>query len=192
MRVGTRSLLFGEHQLVLHPLYVASAWRHLFGFPWDPRLWLCFFLHDIGYWGRPDMDGESGREHPRLGALAVHRLLDRGPDHTWMDFCLYHSRYLADKGNRPVSRLALADKFSLVLMPWWLWLALAWLSGSLGEYARVYAKPASIGYREWIGAFHDRTRDWVVLAFQTPAGIPGYYWSGRKNGSVAPDQVRQG
>ena len=31
MKVGTRSLLFGSHQFMLHPLFVAIAWRRLYG-----------------------------------------------------------------------------------------------------------------------------------------------------------------
>lgn len=44
------------------------AWWKLFGFPWDPRLWIAFVVHDWGYWGKPDMDGEEGESHPHLGA----------------------------------------------------------------------------------------------------------------------------
>ena len=62
---GTRNLLFGEHQIIIHSLFVARAWWRLFGFPKDLRLWACFFLHDIGYWGKDDIDGEDGRTHPR-------------------------------------------------------------------------------------------------------------------------------
>jgi hypothetical protein len=37
--VGTRSLLFGVHQFLLHPVMVALGWRMLYGrFPRDPRV----------------------------------------------------------------------------------------------------------------------------------------------------------
>ena len=60
MNVGTRSLLFGVHQFAIHPWFVAAAWWRLYGFPFDPRLWVAFFVHDLGYWGKPNMDGAEG------------------------------------------------------------------------------------------------------------------------------------
>ena len=38
MRVGTKSVIFGVHSILVHPFFVAYAWSRLFGFPWDPRL----------------------------------------------------------------------------------------------------------------------------------------------------------
>ena len=40
MRVGTKSVIFGVHSILVHPFFVAYAWSRLFGFPWDPRLWV--------------------------------------------------------------------------------------------------------------------------------------------------------
>lgn len=74
--MGTRSLLWGAHQFLIHPLFVALAWWRLYGFPWDPRLWVAFFVHDLGYWGMPNMDGPEGEEHPRLGAALMHAFFD--------------------------------------------------------------------------------------------------------------------
>lgn len=48
MTVGTKSVLFGVHQFVIHPILLFVAWWKLYGFPWDPRLWFAFLLHDIG------------------------------------------------------------------------------------------------------------------------------------------------
>lgn len=45
--MGTRSILYGAHCWFIHPWFVARAWWKLFGFPVDPRLWLCFWLHDL-------------------------------------------------------------------------------------------------------------------------------------------------
>lgn len=77
MNIGTRSILFGYHQFAIHPWFVAWAWWRLYSFPWDPRLWVTFFVHDLGYWGKPNMDGAEGEEHPYLGATIVGRLFDR-------------------------------------------------------------------------------------------------------------------
>ncbi len=40
MNVGTRSILYGAHAFWLHPWFVAWGWWRLYGFPWDPRLWV--------------------------------------------------------------------------------------------------------------------------------------------------------
>ncbi len=76
MKIGTKSILFGAHQFMIHPWFVAAAWWKLYGFPWDPRLWVAFFVHDFGYWGSPNMDGPEGEEHVRLGATVMGSLFD--------------------------------------------------------------------------------------------------------------------
>jgi hypothetical protein len=55
MKVGTKSVLFGAHCFLIHPFFVAAAWIKLYGFPWDPRLWIAFFVHDLGYFGKPNI-----------------------------------------------------------------------------------------------------------------------------------------
>lgn len=61
---GTRSLRFGAHQVALHPRFVALAWRRLHGaLPRDPRIVGAFVVHDIGYWGLGEMDGEAAQRH---------------------------------------------------------------------------------------------------------------------------------
>ena len=67
MRVGTKSVLLGVHAIWIHPFFVAWGWWKLFGFPWDFRLWLAFFLHDAGYIFCPNMDGSEGEQHVVLG-----------------------------------------------------------------------------------------------------------------------------
>ncbi len=71
MRIGTRSLLFGVHQFAIHPWFVAWGWWRLYGFPWDPRLWIAFVIHDWGYWGKPNMDEAEGETHPDFAALVM-------------------------------------------------------------------------------------------------------------------------
>lgn len=150
MNVGTKSLLFGVHQIFIHPLWVALAWWKLYGFPFDPRLWVAFLVHDWGYWGLDEMDGPKGDQHPMLGADIMHRLFDssalckcegcrdyNGPEgYHWYDFCVHHSRFLAKKRGRSPSKLCMADKLSLGLEPWWLYLPRAWASGELKEYMK--------------------------------------------------------
>ena len=130
MKIGTRSVLFGAHCFFLHPWFVAAAWRKLYGFPRDPRLWVAFFVHDLGYLGKPNMDGAEGERHVEFGARLMRFLFGAA----WGEFTLYHSRYYAKLHGRPFSRLCVADKFSISLEPAWLYLPRVLLSGEAHEY----------------------------------------------------------
>lgn len=156
--VGTQSVLFGVHCFLIHPFILLIAWWKLYGFPWDPRLWFAFFLHDIGYLGKPNMDGPEGEQHPYFGAWIMSVLFDwphalkhgifwdciqcrwMGP---WGMFTLLHSRYLAKKLGMPLSRLAIADKLVIAIEPSWLYLPRAIASGEIEDYYQqaVKAKP---------------------------------------------------
>jgi hypothetical protein len=135
MKIGTKSLLFGAHQVVLHPLFLALAWWRLYGFPWDPRLWVAFIVHDWGYWSKPNMDGDEGQRHPDLGGRIMARLF--GP--AWGDFTRLHSRYYAKIEGREPSRLCAADKLVLLITPRWIYLPLVQLTGEADEYRALYA-----------------------------------------------------
>lgn len=75
MKVGTRSLLFGLHQFLLHPIFVELAWRRLYGRP-STREALAILLHDWGYWGIARMEGGEADEHPRWAARVMGWLCD--------------------------------------------------------------------------------------------------------------------
>jgi hypothetical protein len=181
--IGTRSLLFGAHQFILHPLAVAYSWWCLFGFPWDPRLWVAFLVHDWGYWGKPDMDGHAGANHPRLGAEIMHFLFDHPrtkvtdkwaagcvirSNYDWYNFTIKHSRRFAKGGE--VSRLCVADKLALVVTPQWLYLLLVWWSGEWEEYADeakiprmsgVWIVPPKARLNQWYRQAHMKICRWV-------------------------------
>lgn len=72
MKIGTKSVLYGAHCFLLHPFFVAIAWIKLYGFPFDPRIWIAFFVHDLGYLGKPNMDGPEGETHVELGGAIMH------------------------------------------------------------------------------------------------------------------------
>lgn len=156
MTIGTRSVLFGAHQFLLHPIFVAVAWTRLYGFPWDPRLWLAFIVHDLGYLGKRDMDGVDGESHPELGARIMGALFGT----RWYQFCLFHSRYYAKRHGSPPSRLCMADKLSFVVTPAWLYLPMTRLTGEIYEYmslsSRIAAAEARPLPRERLGL---RSRD---------------------------------
>ncbi len=133
MKVGTKSVVFGVHAILVHPFFVAWAWSRLFGFPWDPRLWLAFLVHDVGYVGKVNMEGSEGQQHVVLGGRIMGWLC--GPE--WRDFVLGHSRHWAERVGKKYSKLCLADKLAFVLTPAWLYIPMARLSGELHEYMRV-------------------------------------------------------
>lgn len=136
MKIGTKSILFGVHCPLIHPLFVALAWTKLYGFPWDFRLWVAFFVHDLGYWGKPNMDGPEGETHVELGAKIMGIF---GKE--WADFSRFHSRFYAKKYGVSYSKLCVADKLSICLEPYWLYITRATLSGEIHEYmARVGLK----------------------------------------------------
>jgi hypothetical protein len=133
MRVGTKSVIFGVHSILVHPFFVAWAWSRLYGFLWDPRLWLAFLVHDVGYFGKANMEGPDGQQHVALGGRIMVWLC--GPE--WRDFVLGHSRHWAESVGKSYSKLCLADKLAFVLTPAWLYIPMARLSGELREYMRV-------------------------------------------------------
>ena len=142
MKIGTKSVLFGAHCFFLHPWFVAWAWWRLYGFPRDIRLWIAFFVHDLGYWGKPNMDGPEGERHVEWGAQLMGHWF--GP--AWHDLSLYHSRFYAKRDRKPFSRLCVADKLACALEPDWLYLARVWLSGEIHEYMALRSVVAKTKY----------------------------------------------
>jgi hypothetical protein len=130
VKTGTKSILFGSHQFIIHPVFVALSWWFLYGFPWDIRLWIAFIIHDWGYWGKETMDGPDGETHPEWAARIMTRFFGK----TWGDFCAGHSRSYARKIGLQQSALSAADKFSMYLTPAILYIPLAYATGELQEY----------------------------------------------------------
>ena len=175
MNIGTRSVLFGVHQFLIHPWFVAVAWWMLYGFPFDPRLWIAFFLHDLGYIGKPNMDGPEGDKHPEFAAKVMGYFFGK----EWHDFCLYHSRFYAKKNGKQYSKLCVADKLSIALEPWWFYIPRALLSGEIHEYmslrtdkkdSKYKGEPnteeverlvTSTSYRDWYRGVQIYIYDWV-------------------------------
>lgn len=105
----------------------------------DPRLWIAFLVHDLGYIGKPNMDGAEGETHPEFGARVMRGLFGE----PWGDFVLLHSRYYAKRLGRELSPLCLADKWVIVLEPSWLYLPRVRLSGELEEFLDVAERRAA-------------------------------------------------
>lgn len=186
LNVGTRSVLYGVHCALIHPFFVALGWWRLYGFPWDPRLWVAFFVHDLGYWGKPNIDGPEGERHVRFGARLMHRVFDRwcSNNHKWYYFCLYHSRFYTKQGGGNPSRLCYADKMAFCLTPWWLYRRQANWSGEIKEYMASAAGGSKYAFMQiysddqrtwfengkkymlkWVYAHYKGERDtWTILA----------------------------
>jgi hypothetical protein len=196
--VGTRSVLYGAHCWFIHPWFVAAGWWKLWGFQrvtcpssgvttslLDWRLWLAFLVHDLGYWGCPNMDGEEGEDHPRWGASVMFHLADRTeevavdrwdpawpdcrrPDVVtcrelrWHDLALYHSRYYAKRDGRAPSLLCCADKLAIAFEPGWLYLPRALATGEAREYIALAAagKYADGAHTEQLRASLGSARTW--------------------------------
>lgn len=172
MRVGTKSVLFGVHSVLLHPWFVAFAFFRLYGFPWDARLWFAFLVHGLGYLHKREMEGSEGERHVELGGRIMRTLF--GPE--WGAFTLAHSRYWAKRNGQRYSRLCVADKLAFVLTPPWLYLPMARATGELWEYMQRSAERqaggerftaeesilvASSDPREWLKGLQSYTRRWV-------------------------------
>lgn len=156
MKRGTKSLLFGVHQFLLHPLTVFFAWVWLYRKLPTLKETVCIVIHDWGYWGKPNMDGAEGENHPEVGARIAGRLFGK----EYHDLCLLHSRHYARNAGKEPSLLCWADKMSILCEPWWMYLPRALASGELHEY-RIIADgtgfvPLSATHREWYRWIQDR------------------------------------
>lgn len=146
MLVGTKSILYGGHQFIIHPIILFFCYWRLYSFPFDPRLWVCFVVHDWGYFGCKDMDGYTGKYHPVFGASIV-RVLFGGK---WCVFCVTHSRKIveilrkATEIDYRISKLGVADKLAIVYTPLWMY-----CREELSEYIRNESQYVSISPKSW-------------------------------------------
>lgn len=178
MRVGTKSVLFGAHAFLLHPIAVLIAYTHLFELPRDPRLLLAIGVHDLGYWGMDSVEGQGSEEHVELGG----RIMDFICGRPWGDFVRRHSRSWCERHGKAYSRLCVADKLAFVLTPAWLYLPMARASGELGEYITATDGQEGDGKfteaerrllqsgdaRLWLQGLKSYTRRWVERHHNDP------------------------
>lgn len=187
MKIGTKSVLFGVHQFLWHPWTVGLAWRQIYD-RW-PRWWewVAIAVHDLGYWGCPDIDGELGQAHPVKGAklaewltrwIAATLLTLRHPIRmalddgfkmqAWMlisdtaqsahDLAIGHSRFYAKKSGFPLSDLFRADKLCVRFEPTWFYIARATASGEIWEF--IEKSPTAIWDGFDSGGAFDLKRYW--------------------------------
>lgn len=116
MTEGTKSLLIGCHNFIIHPLMVIKAWHWWFKTWPEPWQIVCIFIHDLGLAGRQYLSDPAAKKgHWRLGASWAKRLFgEKG-----FLFCAGHT----PDSMEPRSDLWYADKASWLVAPlWWLWM----------------------------------------------------------------------
>lgn len=163
MKIGSRSLTYGVHCAIWHPITLALAWRYLYD-KW-PR-WhelVAIFFHDWGYWGKENIDGPEGKLHPYRGAwIAAHvvgfiRGLPNFFDAETYWFTVLHSRDVAEHCGEDPSPLYHADKYSVYFDPTKFYLFRARLSGEMTEF-KSYAiekgdLPANVSDEAWLAFY---------------------------------------
>ena len=171
MRIGTRSLLFGVHQFLWHPLTVGLAWKKIYR-RWPTREeWLAIFCHDAGYWGCPNIDGQEGRLHPERGAqIGIRIAIALGWDWPRVQaLILGHSREYAKRHGAEISDLCWPDKYSIFFEPRWFYLLRSTLSGELDEFQENATKsghlPPNHTRREWFDNYKQRVRKTITNKF---------------------------
>ena len=114
MKTGKKSLIFGTHQFLWHPITVFLAWVKLYGLPNWKEL-ICIIIHDWGYWICDDIEGEKGSKHPEFAATLAANFLGE----EYKEFCLYHSRHYAKAQGKTPSKLCYADKLAIAYENKW-------------------------------------------------------------------------
>lgn len=192
MKIGTKSVLYGAHCFLFHWIFVAMGWWKLYGLRrveigkkvvhaegiphgiglhvyasiLNYKLWVAFFVHDLGYIGKSDMDGETeGETHPEWACQKMNQWFGA----PWGQFVLTHSRFYAKKMKLPVSPLCYADKLAITMQPAWLYLPSVRLTGEIKEYmkmARVNSNGKVLAL-QCPACKSENVRD--IVAYDTPA-----------------------
>lgn len=166
MKIGTKSLLFGGHQFIIHPIMVLLAWIRLYGFPKDYRIIIAIIVHDWGYWDKPNIDGKEGKHHPELGANIVSKLFDNfsGVYQSYYFFTYFHSRWCTNEYSKSVNRtydpsgLCYADKLAFCYETKWFFLLRVTLSKEIKEFLQIEKLKSK---QEWFNLVRKRTL-WYV------------------------------
>lgn len=173
MTVGTKSVLFGVHAIWFHPFSVGFAWRKLYGSWPNWAEWVCILAHDIGYFGKKDMDGPIGRTHPVIGARLAASIVGffKPQLREWAYVStISHSREYARLFNYTPSRLCWADKYCCFYDPTWFYLLRGHLSGEIYEF-RANAKghiPDDYTYKQWYLWYRNKVRNLPEVAKLLP------------------------
>ncbi len=176
MKVGTKSVLWGVHAFWWHPLTVLLAWRKLYGAWPSWKESIAILLHDVGYIGCPNLDGEEGRGHPYRGAHWAGKIVSLfKPQSYWevFSFSLRHSRSCAREMGMNPSALSAPDKFSILWEPKKWYLFRARLTGEVAEFKAnaISAKqiPVEASDENWLNWYMEKVKEefervcWIPL-----------------------------
>ena len=158
MKIGTKSIVYGIHNPVLHGVMVLRAWLIVYGRCPSLSELIAIFLHDIGYGGMPDMDGKYGKRHPEVSARVISKIFNKKKI---TEMVLYHSRFYACEHNQNVSALALPDKLAFRLYPKWLYLLLSTATGEIYEYKKSM-NCSHMTNSEWFEETSSQTLQWCL------------------------------
>lgn len=169
MKVGTKSVLIGVHQFIWHPFTVFLAWLDLYGWPtwWE---FVCIIVHDLGYLGKDNMDGESGHFHPELGAKIAGWLCG---EKARLE-CLGHSRSYAESHKLPTSRLCWADKWSPMFDPTHFYWLRGTLSEEIAEYRKTFPRAHGESSLMWTFEFKRYVRENSLKIWKGATGDPNH------------------
>ena len=176
MNIGTKTVLFGVHQFLWHPITVYLAWLDLYGWP---KWWeiVCILVHDIGYIGKTDMDGKSGNTHPELGANIAGWLCG---EKARLE-CLGHSRSYAKDHNLPTSRLCWADKWSPMFDPTHLYWIRGICSGEINEYRKTFPRAEGESSLMWTFEFKRYVQENSLKIWKGAQGDPNHEYTVQNN-----------
>ena len=148
MTLGTKTLLFGVHQFILHPCMVLLAWVRLYRSLPSLREFICIIIHDWGYWGKPSLKCADGDTHPEYGARLAEKLF--GPE--YRDFIFGHSFTYTERNKIPASKLMAPDKYWHCMIPFWVYKLMAIPTGELKHYRDQNARQISKNQEEpdWV------------------------------------------
>jgi hypothetical protein len=133
MNLGHKTILFGVHQFIIHPVLVLLAWIRLYkSFPCFKELF-CIVIHDWGYWGKPSLKDADGDKHPELGAKIAERLFGE----YWRDFILGHSSFYVKRNGLKESKLMAPDKYWHCMIPLWFYKFLSVPTGEFKHYREL-------------------------------------------------------
>ena len=166
MKLGTKTLLFGVHQIFIHPCLIILSWKILYKeFPSWKEL-ICIFIHDWGYWGKEDLKGKQGDTHPELGAKIASYLLGQ----EWGDFILGHSTFYAARKEFGVSKLMAPDKYWHCIVPYWVYALLSIPTGEMKHYRELnHARQVSdikASNKEWFELLQEVCKNKVEGTYQ--------------------------
>lgn len=143
IKSGISCLIFGYHNILLHPLTLFASYidRHkkIPSFEWV----ILFFLHDIGYAfiSMEDILSVEKDNHPEYGARIIKKILD---EH-WADISIRHSRDYC-KG-KDLSELGYLDKDCYRFHPITLAMIQCFISGELGTRNLEKINMLIVGWR---------------------------------------------